>query len=379
MCMDNYFKKNSQNWGIIALLLPVALMAACSFGPISSESAANSSGEVDSGSECANQSITGDAGNNAIYGDCGNDTLNGLEGDDILSGLDGNDILIGGVGADIFRMSGNFGNDSIGRDGSPDIDAGDTVVFTDSMALTYNYSGTDLTIMQGDNRVVIYGANTTSGVRLDGVLSRSFVDFTLKHGELTHQLIVGTSGNDNILFGVDLINITQLFGSRGADILFGLDGHDYIYGEEGSDILFGGADNDLLAGNEENDFLNGGSGNDQLYGGGYSPDTSSRGILDNAQGSDTFIFDPGFGDDTIGSIYGDAFRTGIDTSDTLQFNDTSSLALTWYGANLTIAQREDSVLIYNATEATSDGGFRIMWNGLVERVDSTTDLMVDGN
>ncbi len=67
----------------------------------------------------------------------------------------------------------------------------------------------------------------------------------------------------------------MLYGGAGNDVLYGSSGNDDLYGSSGDDILYGGAGNDVLYG---------GAGNDILWGG---------------IGNDTFVFDLGFGNNTI--------------------------------------------------------------------------------
>ena len=63
-------------------------------------------------------------------------------------------------------------------------------------------------------------------------------------------------------------------GKLGDDYLFGHSGDDELYGEIGDDQLYGGADNDLLDGGIGNDVLRGGLGiNTYIFNRGYGQDT----------------------------------------------------------------------------------------------------------
>ena len=312
------------------------------------------------------------------------DTLIGDAMANILEGGAGNDTLRGAAGADTFRFSGSFGTDSIGTSANADIATSDSLEFSDRAALSYSYSGTDVTIAQGSNRVTIYDANTASGARQAGGRQESLVDFRLQQGATAYNVIVGTTGNDLRVSGTPE-NTTVLQGRSAADLLLGLDGNDIMIGNEGADILLGGAGVDNVTGSAGDDFLQGGPGNDFLFGGGSNNDPDSGGRNDNAQGSDTFLFEAGFGSDNIGDYSSSTvYRYAIDASDRLQFTANEALTLAWTRNDasddtLTITQGTNSVTIHGASDATSDGGFRIMWNGITERVDSTTDLMVDGS
>ena len=324
---------------------------------------------------------------NQIIGDATDNILIGTAKDNLIDGLGGNDTLYGGGGADTFRFSGSFGLDRIGIDGSPDthLEASDTLEFIATEALSYSYSGTDVAVTQGSNQVTIYDANVASGAQNVGGRQESRVDFRLQQGTTIYNVIVGTTGNDLVLHTTNPPATTRLLGGSGADLLLGLDGSDRLEGREGTDILLGGAGTDDIQGNEGNDRLIAGAGSDVLYGGGDTNDLDSGGRNDNAQGSDTFLFEAGFGSDNIGAYANSTiYAYGIDASDRLQFTANEALALAWSmnaagDHTLTITQESNSVTIHGASDATSDGGFRIMWNGITERVDSTTDLMVDGN
>ena len=327
----------------------------------------------------------GGSASNQIIGDATDNILIGTAEDNLIDGLGGNDTLYGGGGADTFRFSGSFGLDRIGIDGSPDthLEASDTLAFIATEALSYSYSGTDVTIAQGSNQVTIYSANVASGAQRVGGRQESQVDFRLQQGTTTYNVIVGTVAND-FSGNINPALTTILLGGREGDLILGLDGSDVLEGREGADELWGGAGVDDILGNEGNDRLIGGAGNDFLHGGGNSNDPGSSGRNDNAQGSDTFLFEAGFGSDSIG-IYATSttYSYGIDASDRLQFTANEALALAWSmnavgDHTLTISQGSNSVTIHGASDATSDGGFTIMWNGITERVDSTTDLMVDG-
>ncbi len=179
-----------------------------------------------------------------------------------------------------------------------------------------------------------------------------------------------------------------LFNEEAGDLIFGMDGHDLLNGTEGNDRLFGGGGHDTLKGNGGNDHLIGGAGDDVLYGGGNIIDSAIDGTHDNAQGSDTFIFDALFGHDSIGFYACRLPIYGIDASDSLEFTDSShDLYLLWRGKHLKIIQdrgpagiddSDDQVTICGAADATNDGGFTIVWNNLIERIDGTTDSTLDG-
>ncbi|TPI50913.1 calcium-binding protein, partial [Mesorhizobium sp. B3-1-8] len=76
-------------------------------------------------------------------------------------------------------------------------------------------------------------------------------------------------------------------GSVNADILFGLGSNDYLNGDYGNDILYGGAGDDQLEGGDSD------AGNDTLVG------QTGDDYLNGCDGSDTYIYRPGDGNDII--------------------------------------------------------------------------------
>lgn len=86
------------------------------------------------------------------------------------------------------------------------------------------------------------------------------------------QVLTGGAGND------------LLVGGNGGDTLIGGAGADTLIGGNGKDLLLGGPGNDVLIGGNGPDTLNGGPGDDLLTGG---------------HGPNRFVFDYGFGHDTI--------------------------------------------------------------------------------
>lgn len=75
-------------------------------------------------------------------------------------------------------------------------------------------------------------------------------------------------------------------GTEGNDTLYGHDGYvDWMYGLAGNDKLYAGNGNDVL---------DGGSGDDLLY-----EDSTSSDTLVSYNGSDTYVFGKGYGQDTI--------------------------------------------------------------------------------
>lgn len=148
-----------------------------------------------------------------------------------------------------------------------------------------NFSG----VQQADGRNVINGTD-----KEDYIIGESGDDVIF--GFAKNDSIHGGEGNDEICGGEG--NDT-LYGDSGNDKLSGEGGDDTIIGGNGNDFLHGGLGNDDLRGGRGNDILNGSIGDDILNGG-EGDDTLSGGA-----GNDTYVFEKGFGRDTINDREGD--------------------------------------------------------------------------
>lgn len=118
-------------------------------------------------------------------------------------------------------------------------------------------------------------------------------------------------------------------GTEEAESIFAMDdngvtilsegGNDYLSGGNGADNLNGGSGDDQLWGNGGNDILDGGAGNDDLNGG---------------AGNDTYVFDVGYGADTV--IDSEGINTlsfgSMITLEKLQFERTN-----WNNLTITFA------------------------------------------
>ncbi len=126
-------------------------------------------------------------------------------------------------------------------------------------------------------------------------------------GNDSNDILIGTpvndalegNGGDDLLFGN--AGNDNLFGGGGNDIAFGGDGRDWIFGNEGNDFLSGNTGDDVINGNTGNDTLRGGQGNDFVRGG------QDNDLILGDRGNDTLGGDKG--NDTI---FGDSDRAGSD-------------------------------------------------------------------
>lgn len=258
-----------------------------------------------------NDILLGSTGSDDLDGGPGNDRLEGGAAHDVLRGGDGRDTLIGGTGADTLfggggddilesksafdELYGGSGHDRLTGGIGADLlhgDAGNDTLFGNTGVDTLFGGEGDDWISPGN------GADEASGGPGDDfIIGRTGWD-TL-HGNDGNDSLYGSDGQDQLFggdgddfasggYGWDYIDggpgDDSLYGNIGADTLIGGDGHDFLSGATGDDWLIGGNGNDSLYGNQGVDRINGGAGDDLLRGGTLR---------------DTFVFNPGFGADTI--------------------------------------------------------------------------------
>ena len=235
----------------------------------------------------------------------GNDTLFGGFGDDLLDGGEGADSLNGGQGIDTVDYSGS---DTIG------------------VIIDLNTN----TALRGD-------ADGDTLISIENLIGTGFGDS-----------FAGNS-DDNIFFGLD--GIDRLVGGAGDDRLDGGTGDDIVRGNDGDDTVFGGDGDDIVFGGFGEDNINGGTGIDTLLGGTGNDIIDGRGGFDTLNGgtgddvltggfnADTFIFEDGFGNDTITDFASTSNAERIDLSAVSEFIDFADLTanhLTQSGADTII-------------------------------------------
>ena len=241
-------------------------------------------------------------GPDILFGTAGDDVISGLGGDDQLYGYAGNDTLTGGAGNDY--LVGGDGNDTylfgLGDGSDVIIDFDSTSGNVDTVQFTAGIQTGDIVVTRvGDNLNL---TNATTGDTL--TLSGWFLGDVNKIEQVVFA--DGTTWDAVTLESLITSNPTE-----GSDILFGTAGDDIISGLGGDDSLYG------LAGN---DTLDGGAGNDYLVGG---------------DGNDTYLFDRGYGQDTINSYESTPanldtvqFAAGVGTGDVTVTRDDTNLYLT---------------------------------------------------
>ncbi|WP_170138706.1 calcium-binding protein [Edaphovirga cremea] len=252
-----------------------------------------------------------------FFGSESNDVLTGKTTDDVLWGGAGNDTLEGGAGSDTYLFNPGDGQDTIYNN-----DAG--LAKTDTLQLGGGLRPDEVILsryittgmMSSQDSLVITFANSSDKITVkdyffnDGMQLNQivFADGTSWDREtIKSQLLLGTAEAQTLRAyneGSEIFaggSNDTLHGAAGRDVLSGEDGNDLLYGNAGDDHLYGGEGDDKLYGEAGNDVLIGGGGNDYLEGG---------------AGSDTYLFNPGDGQDTI---YNN--DSGLAKTDTLQLGE----------------------------------------------------------
>jgi Ca2+-binding RTX toxin-like protein len=199
----------------------------------------------------------------------------GTNADDVVVGTSANDGLSGGLGAD--SVSGGEGDDVYFVDSSTDTvsekqnEGSDTVVSSVDFSLSANVerlifqqhskdvigfgNGSDNSIIgsDGDNRLYgLEGNDSLEGGRGDDFLDGGAGNDTVSYASALLGVLINlkiTAGQDTKWAGTDtLINIENIIGSNGDDILIGNTGDNVFNGGYGNDSMNGGLGNDLLIG-----------------------------------------------------------------------------------------------------------------------------------
>ncbi|WP_342722668.1 calcium-binding protein [Bradyrhizobium sp. B097] len=198
----------------------------------------------------------------------------------------------------------------------------------------------------GDGSLNGAGNNTLSGLGGNDLLI----------GGLGDDILDGGQGDD-ILWG----DRSLLSGVDGNDVLIGGDGNDELHGGGDLDQLIGGSGNDYLYGDAGKDYLDGGTGDDTFEGGkGDDVLTNSNHGFEN--GSDTYIYSKGDGNDTIDD--GAVASGGTTLSDTLVLKDINpaDAVLSRVGNDLLILIKETRETIRIAGQFADD--YRAAGQGL---------------
>ncbi|WP_413171071.1 calcium-binding protein [Anabaena azotica] len=276
--------------------------------------------------------INASSGNDIIYGAEGNDTIDAGNGNDTIEGGAGNDALYSGSyydsnnGNDIYLFNKGFGQDTIS-------DYDSTTGNIDTIRFGAGILPTDITLNRDANNLYISLNGTTDKITVQSWFSNSvyrvekvaFANGTVwDTAKLASTAYTGTANADN------------LSGSEQNETFYGLAGDDTINASSGNDIIYGAEGNDTIDAGNGNDTIEGGAGNDALYSGSY---------YDSNNGNDIYLFNKGFGQDTIsdydsttGNIDTIRFGAGILPTDITLNRDANNLYISLNGTtdNITV-------------------------------------------
>ena len=224
-------------------------------------------------------------------GTAGNDIIFGSDAADILDGGTGDDWLDGATGNDVYVLNPGFGRDIIADTGS----AADTL---DTIRFGAGIAPADVVLTRDSSNLYL---------AINGTLDR----VTLQQWfQSDAQQIERIEFSDGTVWGITELAATPLDGTNNADQMWGSPTSDRINGFGGADEITAGMGDDILDGGTGNDWLDGGAGND------------------------TYLFSPGFGQDTIvdrdtapGQTDTIRFAAGILSTDILLERDASHLYL----------------------------------------------------
>lgn len=208
----------------------------------------------------------GGAGHDTLMGEAGNDYLAGQSGNDTLDGGTGNDYLDGGIGNDTYIFGKGYGSDTI-------IDSDSTEGNYDRVLFNAGLLPNEVTIVRNGTNLELIVTGTSDKLNL------------INYFGAASSVVEALSFSDGTVWDYNYVlnNATApVVGTVGVTLI----------GTSGNDVLQGGAGNDVLYAGGGNDVLDGGGGDDLLYGNeagtGYPKD-----------GSDTYIFGRGYGQDIL--------------------------------------------------------------------------------
>ena len=243
-----------------------------------------------------NDYFNGTAENEIVFGDQGNDMINTSDGDDVLIGGAGNDTLYGGKGSDVYYFDENFGRDSINNSVNntelPD-------VRVDVVTFSANINKENVILYKHNNELKIYIKGTSDSLAVGGHFSSSSnsnhtineIRFESDDSVWTKDEFLTIVEQHAIAYDQHISSLTKqavYADSAGGTLLADVNQAVNLYGSDDVDTLVGSKYSDTIEGRKGNDTLIGGAGNDSLTGG---------------YGGDVYIFEAGFGIDTVREFY----------------------------------------------------------------------------
>ncbi|MCZ6187133.1 Ig-like domain-containing protein, partial [Campylobacter ureolyticus] len=256
-----------------------------------------------------------------IDGKGGDDIITASSGNDTIIGGSGDDTLTGGLGSDTYKFDDNFGNDTI-INYNPTLKDIDTIEFTSKNitkeSLNFFKDKNDLLIVKDELnsiRVKDYFLLNYNKEPVNAINTIKFANKTTLSIEDIDKLLISNSSDKNDEISTISSKNFTINAKGGDDVITTNGGDDYIDGGNGNDIISSGSGDDILIGGKGNDTLNGGNGND------------------------TYIFERGFGNDTIINYNPDLY------TDTVEFKDINKDELTFkqIDSNLVISFKDATI------------------------------------
>lgn len=182
---------------------------------------------------------------------------------------------------------------------TPGLNGFDSVIITGTTANdVITSTATDITL--GGN--VVRLTQDLDALEINTLAGNDTVDLDLQLTQLRKTFDLGT--------GNDAINLLGLIADAADPTIYGGDGDDNIVGSPNPDLIFGGSGNDILIGAGDIDQIYGEDGNDifgnpSIVGNGVADDAGND-LFNGGTGSDSFVWEPGDGSDTIEGGAGDA-------------------------------------------------------------------------
>lgn len=296
--------------------------------------------------ESGNDQLTSGSGQDDLYGGDGDDILRGGAGSDALYGENGNDFLDGGAQFDF--LSGGEGDDTIIDGGSFDTcrgDEGDDTFLPTKDSMRDNFYG-------GDGIDTVSYAHATESILINFAARwAGSSGWATERGapNYLHSIErgIGGSGNDQLIGFEDTIYLAGGDGDDNISVI-GTGAVKTLHGDGGNDTVAGGNGNDLIFGDDGNDFLRGRAGDDRLAGG-TGDDT-----LQGDYNADVFVFEDGFGNDTINDFDALNDLEKIDLAGVTEITDFADLQanhLSQSGANVLITDGADTITLLNVNLA----------------------------
>ena len=216
--------------------------------------------------------VIGGAGNDTISVPSASTTsfrLEGGPGTDVLTGGAAKDVLLGDAGTD--TLNGGDGRDTLngGADADTENGGGGNDTFDQERAS----NGGDTLNGGADKDTVKYNSRTISLVVTVGTGANDGATGENDNIGSDVEQVNGGASSDNLTAAS---NGTVLSGGGGSDTLTGGDGDDRLFGGGGDDKALGGAGKDYFSGGSGKDTLIGGAGDDNLNGGGDSDELNGQ-------------------------------------------------------------------------------------------------------